>query len=434
MDNFNDLMKIENIDNLKKASKDSMQASSEKLKYLINAESKKLSDDLENFDLKGVNISDILINPEGVKKNIIGTPDILTNDNRQEIDKIVISDLDTKLDLLTISSIANLLLYRETFPISSILYKKKGDIYIKEAKTDEEKKPFDINNILVKIKEKHEELKTKLKEKKELMNKKMVDASQDLLDDTTKKEDTREARRTVNQKQTWDFYMRFGSATFTFFTTNTPAIIEFFSNNTGSSIKTILSIFFGNWTNVFSGFVIIGSFIIFVTILSSKKKSDNNKLSRRNSSSTTENYFTTPDFLSNSYDTFSSFTQRFNDNVSNVTDTISSLTNPEPDDINRIKMVNGRGADNLYHFNGKDLNKMKFKNGIYDENSVYSIYKPIDIKIKDFNIKWKSEKEQENSKYVFDCRDESMKDHFDKDCTAKKYDIIVTDKDKICLF
>jgi len=430
MDIFNSTLKNKNTGfNLE----DFKNASSKKLEDLKKASSKNLEDLKASSKNLEDSSNDLQTRINNVNNPVISDIFQTLNDNQQVKDKIVISDLDTNLDLSTINSIANLLLYRETFPISSILYKKKGEKYIKEATTDEEKEPFNINNIFDIIKEKHKELKKNLEDKKGLMNKKMVDASQSLLDDDKQMRDTQDEKIKVAQKQNWDFYMRFGSASFTFITTNGPAIIEFFSNNTGSSIKTFFSIFFGNWTNVFAGFVIVGSFIIFVTILSSNKKSDNNKLSRRNSSSTTENNFTIQDYLSNSYDSFSSFTKRMNDNVTAVSETISSVTTATPDDITRIKLDNGRGADNLYHFNGKDLNKMNFKKGIYDENSVYSIYKPIDIKIKDFNIKWKSEKEENNNKYVFDCEDTSMKDYFDKDCTARTYDIIVTDKDNICV-
>jgi hypothetical protein len=390
------------------------------------ANSTMLSDKLKKIDLNGLNISDILKNDEGVEKNIIGN---LDNSLNLKDDDIVIKYLDTSLDLPTISSIGNLLFYRETFPISSILYKKKGEKYIKESTKEEKKELFDINNILKEIKKKHTELKNNLEEKKKLMKNKKADASQSLLDDDKENKDTLEKRKIISQQQYWGLYMKIAD----FIIASGPAIIKFFSDNTGSSIKIFFSIFFGNWTNVFAGFVIVGSFIILVTILSSNKKSDNNKLSRRNSSSTTENNFTIQDYLSNSYDTFSSFTKRMTDNVTAVSETISSVTTATPDDITRIKLDNGRGADNLYHFNGKDLNKMNLKKGIYDENSVYSIYKPIDIKIKDFDIKWKSEKEENNNKYVFDCQDTSMKDYFDKDCTARTYDIIVTDKDNICV-
>lgn len=357
-----------------------------------------------------------------------------STDNRQ--DEVLISYLQTNLEVSIIKNIENLLLYRETFPISSILYEKTNSKYITDFENVEDYKKFNINKISDKNDEKLNELKEKLKNKKDKKDKKIEDASALLIEANIVKLKNKKEKDIRNQKERWDLFKIIAGVVYNFITSKLPTFTKYIIDKIASSIHSLFTTLTTNWSNVFAGFAIIGSFIILVTFLSSNNKSDNNKSSRRNSSSTTENNFGIPDFqlkINNMFADFNSFTKRMNDNATAVSETISSVTTATPDDITRIKLDNGRGADNLYHFNGKDLNKMNFKKGIYDENSVYSIYKPIDIKIKDFNIKWKSEKEENNNKYVFDCEDTSMKDYFDKDCTARTYDIIVTDKDNICV-
>jgi hypothetical protein len=387
-----------------------------------------------NIDFNNIinSLPDNLISKKEDVTSILTTPSN-SADNQQ--DKVLISDLQTDLEVSIINSIANLLLYRETFPISSILYEKIEGKYIKES-IKEEYKNFNIINILSKITEKLKELKKKLENEKYKKDKKIEEASALLIKANIEKLKNKKEKDIINQKERLKLFYMIAGVVYNFITSKLPIFTKYFIDKIASFIHSLFTTLNTNWSNVFAGFAIIGSFIILVTFLSSNNKSDNNKSSRRNSSSTTENNFGIPDFqlkINNMFADFNSFTKRMNDNATAVSETISSVTTATPDDITRIKLDNGRGADNLYHFNGKDLNKMNFKKGIYDENSVYSIYKPIDIKIKDFDIKWKSEKEENNNKYVFDCEDTSMKDYFDKDCTARTYDIIVTDKDNICV-
>ena len=359
------------------------------------------------------------------------------NNNPQVRKDILISNIQTNLDSQIISSSANLLSYRETFPISSVLYEKISDNYIKDTdENSEERKKFNIKNILEKIEEKQKELKNNLENKKNIKEAKILDASKRLLDANIKKIETKEERQKTKDKQNWELFTMFIKSSYELMIKNFPTIGKHIIDNIGTFIKTIFNALITNWTNVFAGFFIVGCFIMLVTYLSSKNKSDNNKSSVKNSS-TSNNIFAFSDFqltIDNIFAEFNSFTKRMNDNAISVSETISSLTTDEIDDINRSELSTGRGADNLYHFNGKDLNKMESKNGIYIENSVYSIYKPIDIKNKNFNIKWKPEQEKENTKYVFDCSDESMKDHFNKDCTVIEHNLIVSDKDKICTY
>jgi len=362
------------------------------------------------------------------------------NNNPQVSEDILISNIQTNLDTQIISSSVNLLSYKETFPISSVLYNKIGDKYIKDTnEKSEERKKFNINNILDKIEEKQKELKRNLENKKKIKEEKISDASKRLLDANIKNIKTKEDRDNTRDKRNWELYIMFLKSFYEIMIKNFPTIGKHIIDYLGAFMKTFVQIFIAfitNWTNVFAGFFIIGCFIMLVTYLSSKKKSDNNKSSIKNSS-TSNNIFAFSDFqliIDNIFAEFNSFTKRMNDNAISVSETISSLTTDETDDINRSELSTGRGADNLYHFNGKDLNKMESKNAIYSENSVYSIYKPIDIKNKNFNIKWKPEQEKENTKYVFDCSDESMKDHFNKDCTVIEHNLIVSDKDKICTY
>jgi len=369
------------------------------------------------------------------------SPNNLTNDtsdNSSIIDKKynpVISDLETDLDVSIIKSITNLLLYRETFPIPSLLYEKNNNKYIRDTIPDSEKrKKFNVEIILEQINNKKDELNKNLKNKKEIKKEKTDIASTLILEANIEKLKTKESRHILRTQRNWELFNKISSSVYDFIINNFPTFLKYIIDYIGGFIHTLFVTFNSKWTNVFAGFVIVGAFIMLVNYLTSKNKSDNNKSSRRNSS-TTENMFALPDFqlkIDNMLAEFNSVSKRINDNVTLVNETISSVTTADLDDINRSKLPTGRGADNLYHFNGKDLNKMNLKNGIYDENSVYSIYKPIDIKNKEFNIKWKSEKEEENSKYVFDCSDESMKDHFNGDCTVKTYDVIVSDKDNIC--
>jgi len=391
--------------------------------------------DLENI-IKLASIipkNDIPIIPKIDIPIISPTVDNSPNDNSQVKKNIVISDLQTDLDLEQIKSIANLLLYRETYPISSVLYEKIAGKYIRDSKIEEYNK-FNIDEISVVIEKKISELNNNLNDKITKKNEKMLVASNRISEANIKKLETKEERNIVKQKQNWEFFLKIASASYEFIINYFPTFLKFIINNIGTFIHALFTVFMTKWTKVFAGFAIMVAIIILFTYLSSKNKSDNNKSSIKNSS-TTENIFTLPDFqlkIDNMFAEFYSFTKRMSDNATLVSETISSVTTADPDDINRSKLPMGRGADNLYHFNGKDLNKMESKNSMYSENSVYSIYKPIDIKNKNFNIKWKSEKEQENSKYVFDCRDESMRDHFNGDCTVKRHDVIVSDKDNIC--
>ena len=378
-------------------------------------------------------ISSLPINGNSIMPSTNNSP----NNNPQVRKDILISNIQTNLDSQIISSSANLLSYRETFPISSVLYEKISDNYIKDTdENSEERKKFNIKNILEKIEEKQKELKNNLENKKNIKEAKILDASKRLLDANIKKIETKEERQKTKDKQNWELSIMFLKSSYELMIKNFPTIGKHIIDNIGTFIKTIFNALITNWTNVFAGFFIVGCFIMLVTYLSSKNKSANNKSSVKNSS-TSNNIFAFSDFqltIDNIFAEFNSFTKRMNDNAISVSETISSLTTDEIDDINRSELSTGRGADNLYHFNGKDLNKMESKNGTYSENLVYSIYKPIDIKNKNFNIKWKPEQEKENTKFVFDCSDESMKDHFNKDCTVIEHNLIVSDKDKICTY
>jgi len=188
----------------------------------------------------------------------------------------------------------------------------------------------------------------------------------------------------------------------------------------------LLRIFFGKWSGPFAGFVIF-IVIVLVVFVAFGKRRNNNNIRTGQQATTSDNIFDYNSYLFGYFtnDSLSSFTNvsLFSDLslfVTNVNEGVKSLTEVLPDDIARENDENSRGADNLYHFNGRDLN---ISNNVdnYNVNAVYSIYKPTNIIQKNFELHWKKVKQDNinESKYVLDCQGADKNEYLEANCSLK---------------
>jgi len=194
----------------------------------------------------------------------------------------------------------------------------------------------------------------------------------------------------------------------------------------------LLGIFFSKWSRPFVGFVFF-IVIVLVVFVAFGKRRNNNNIGTGQQATTSDNIFDYNSYLFGYFtnDTLSSFTDvssftnvsLFSDLslfVTNLNEGVKSLTEVLPDDIARENDENSRGADNLYHFNGRDLN---ISNNVdnYNVNAVYSIYKPTNIIQKNFELHWKKVKQDNinESKYVLDCQGDDKKEYLEANCSLK---------------
>jgi len=315
----------------------------------------------------------------------------------------------------------NALTYYETYPIASVLYKKIKDCgentenigqYIDMNNSD--CKTFRLNDRIKINNKKIKELEDNIKVYEKAVNKYIEDARQEIKDNEKKKEEK-------------------SYADYLYFKQKVLEGINILVDKTTGTIyvgvdKTLdfIRIFCNRWSAPFGGFVIFIIIVVVVYFGFSTKRNRNNNIGTGQQSTTSNNIF---DYNGNFLTSFSNDLSLFMGDISlfakNVDDSVKSLTEVLPDDIARENDENSRGADNLYHFNGKDLN-IANKVDNYNVNAVYSIYKPTNIIQKNFEIQWKKVKDvnKNESKYVLDCQGDDKKDYLEPNCSVKIKPII----------
>jgi len=316
--------------------------------------------------------------------------------------------------------------YCETFPIASVLYEKSKDCGENKDKlgqyidmNNSDCKTFKLNDRILLNKKKIGELEGSVVKIEESIKISLETAIQEIKDMENKKEE----RKRANYIWWKEFFIaglgRLGDKT----TGAIYSTLHFFING--------MSILLSKWTSTFSGFVIFVIIVILIYFIFGTKRNKNNNFG--SGQQTTSNNFgsgqqTTSNniFDYNSY-FFQSISNNYNSFIGDMSSTtnrlnsvVNELTQDLPDDIVRENDENSRGADNLYHFNGKDLN---FSNKVdnYNVNAVYSIYKPTNIIQKNFEIQWKkvNEGNGNESKYVLDCIGDDKKDYLEPNCSVK---------------
>jgi len=318
-------------------------------------------------------------------------------------------------------------LYRNTFPIPSLLYKKgkkcgkKNDSQYIDYKNSHcnafrLKDRIELNN------KKIDELKANIEVIAEKIAKRINEGEQDIKD--------REEKIQEKSHESYVFWR--------------DKFLIFIAWLLGKSIQVsegVINKFFSfiyvslrNWSGTFAGFVIIVCTVAFIYFIFGSKRRKNNVSSSQ--STTSDNIFDYnsssfksisnfyPSSISNFYpsymNAFSSFIDDVSSTAGRIDGAIKELTENLPDDIERENDENSRGADNLYHFNGRDLNISNNVNN-YNVNAVYSIYKPTNIIQKNFELQWKKVKQdnKNESKYVLDCQGDDKKEYLESNCSLK---------------
>jgi len=306
--------------------------------------------------------------------------------------------------------------YIATYPIASVLYEKIKDCgentenigqYIDTNNSD--CKTFRLNDRIKINNKKIKELEDNIKIYEKDINKYINRALQEIDDIDIEREEKSYADYLYIRQKALEFInILFNKTTGTIYV----GVDKFFH---------FLSIFFNRWSSPFAGFVVFIIILVIVYFGFSTKRKTNNNIGTGQQATTSNNSFDYNDnFFTSFTNDFSSFMGDISLFAKNVDNGVKSLTEVLPDDIARENDENSRGADNLYHFNGKDLN-IANKVDNYNVNAVYSIYKPTNIIQKDFEIKWKKVKDvnKNESKYVLDCQGDDKKDYLEPNCSVK---------------
>ena len=303
--------------------------------------------------------------------------------------------------------------YFETFPFTSVLYQKQEPKIEDGVKKGE---PKNISNINSKerpfIVEKRLEItgciieefenniiEEKIKKKRNMIKANLQIENQDKDDNDKAFETDKEMNKKLYNGVTQSVNILFVAL----------GISAYLGSSTAG---TIFSSLMSKWSQPFAGFIIL--LIIFsVGYGMSVSRSSGSGNTGSDNTMSFSNFFNN-DFSYN----FFSYYDNIATMVKNVNDGVKGLTGDIPDDIDRENEESSRGADNLYHFNGKDLN---ISNNVdtYNVNAVYSIYKPKDIIQKNFKIPWKKVKDGNNneSKYVLNC--EGNEKYLENNCSVK---------------